>query len=59
MNPRLKLVKVAVPVPLADAFDYLVADADALPPVGSTLRLYVDPKRLYLFRKLDGTRIRL
>ena len=39
MSPPLKLVRVAVPVPLADAFDYLVADADALPPVGSRVRV--------------------
>jgi len=39
MGSPLKLVRVAVPVPLADAFDYLVADADALPPVGSRVRV--------------------
>jgi len=39
MGSPLKLVRVAVPVPLADAFDYLVAGADALPPVGSRVRV--------------------
>ena len=31
---------------------------ELLPPIGSTLRFYIDSKRLYLFRKQDGTRIR-
>ena len=31
---------------------------DVLPPVGSALRLFVDPQRLYLFSKDDGARIR-
>src|SRR5262245_36776702 len=39
MSSRQKLVRVAVPVPLADAFDYLVAAGDALPPVGSRVRV--------------------
>src|SRR5262245_29672796 len=39
MSLRLKLVRVAVPVPLADAFDYLAADPDALPPIGSRVRV--------------------
>jgi primosomal protein N' (replication factor Y) len=38
MSPSLKLVRVAVPVPLADAFDYLAAGA-ALPPVGCRVRV--------------------
>src|SRR5262245_31320155 len=38
MSGRRKLVRVAVPVPLADAFDYLVA-GDTLPPVGSRVRV--------------------
>ena len=32
---------------------------ELLPPIGSALRFYIDSKRLYLFRKQDGTRIRL
>jgi primosomal protein N' (replication factor Y) (superfamily II helicase) len=39
MSPRRNLVRVAVPVPLADAFDYLAAAGDALPPVGSRVRV--------------------
>src|SRR5688500_10655241 len=39
MSLRPKLVRVAVPVPLADAFDYLVSAGDALPPVGSRVRV--------------------
>ena len=39
MSPRSKLVRVAVPVPLADAFDYLVAAGDALPPIGCRVRV--------------------
>src|SRR5689334_9734974 len=39
MSARRNLVRVAVPVPLADAFDYLVAAGDALPPVGSRVRV--------------------
>ncbi|HVJ30075.1 MAG TPA: primosomal protein N', partial [Gammaproteobacteria bacterium] len=39
MSLRRNLVRVAVPVPLADAFDYLVAAGDALPPVGSRVRV--------------------
>src|SRR5262245_1620051 len=38
MSVRRNLVRVAVPVPLADAFDYL-AGGDALPPVGSRVRV--------------------
>ena len=38
MSPSRKLIRVAVPVPLADAFDYLAA-GDALPPVGSRVRV--------------------
>jgi primosomal protein N' (replication factor Y) len=36
--PR-QLVRVAVPVPLADAFDYLAAPAGPLPPIGSRVRV--------------------
>jgi primosomal protein N' (replication factor Y) len=39
MSLRPKLVRVAVPVPLADAFDYLVPAGAALPPVGSRVRV--------------------
>ena len=39
MSSRRNLVRVAVPVPLADAFDYLVAAGDALPPVGTRVRV--------------------
>ncbi|HEY3518369.1 MAG TPA: hypothetical protein VGL98_15075, partial [Gammaproteobacteria bacterium] len=39
MSSRPKLVRVAVPVPLADAFDYLVAAGDVLPPIGSRVRV--------------------
>ena len=39
MSPRPKLVRVAVPVPLADAFDYLVAADAALPPIGCRVRV--------------------
>ena len=39
MSPRPKLVRVAVPVPLADAFDYLVPAGAALPQVGCRVRV--------------------
>jgi primosomal protein N' (replication factor Y) len=39
MSPRPKLVRVAVPVPLADAFDYLAADGEAPPQVGCRVRV--------------------
>ena len=39
MSTRRNLVRVAVPVPLADAFDYVVAAGDALPAVGSRVRV--------------------
>src|SRR5262245_55389589 len=39
MSVLRNLVRVAVPVPLADAFDYLVAEGDALPPIGSRVRV--------------------
>ena len=39
MSARPKLVRVAVPVPLADAFDYLVGAGDPLPPLGSRVRV--------------------
>ena len=39
MSPRPKLVRVAVPVPLADAFDYLAPAGDALPRVGCRVRV--------------------
>jgi primosomal protein N' (replication factor Y) len=39
MSPQPKLVRVAVPVPLADAFDYLVPAGDALPQAGSRVRV--------------------
>jgi primosomal protein N' (replication factor Y) len=35
----LRLVRVAIPVPLADAFDYLAPAAEPLPPVGSRVRV--------------------
>ena len=38
MSVRRKLVRVAVPVPLADAFDYLAA-GDSLPAIGSRVRV--------------------
>ncbi len=38
MSPRPRLVRVAVPVPLADAFDYLAADGP-LPPIGCRVRV--------------------
>ena len=31
---------------------------ELLPAIGSAMRFYVDPNRIYLFRKEDGTRIR-
>src|SRR5262245_43722054 len=34
-----RLVRVAVPVPLADAFDYLAPADEPLPPVGSRVRV--------------------
>src|SRR6185436_13924429 len=39
MSARPKLVRVAVPVPLADAFDYVVGGDDPLPPLGSRVRV--------------------
>jgi primosomal protein N' (replication factor Y) len=39
MSQRPKLVSVAVPVPLADAFDYLVPAGDALPQIGCRVRV--------------------
>src|SRR5688572_10214516 len=38
MSSRPRLVRVAVPVPLADAFDYLAADGP-LPPIGCRVRV--------------------
>src|SRR5688572_32856476 len=38
MSPRPRLVRVAVPVPLADAFDYLAADGP-LPQIGCRVRV--------------------
>ncbi|HZF28632.1 MAG TPA: primosomal protein N' [Gammaproteobacteria bacterium] len=35
----LRLVRVAVPVPLADAFDYLAPAGEPLPPIGSRVRV--------------------
>src|SRR6478752_612357 len=35
----IRLVRVAVPVPLADAFDYLARPGEPLPPVGSRVRV--------------------
>ncbi|HEX5047409.1 MAG TPA: primosomal protein N' [Gammaproteobacteria bacterium] len=35
----IRLVRVAVPVPLADAFDYLAPPGTPLPPVGSRVRV--------------------
>src|SRR4051812_11791916 len=35
----IRLVRVAVPVPLADAFDYLAPAGGPLPPVGSRVRV--------------------
>src|SRR5688572_3120318 len=39
MSPRPKLVRVAVPVPLADAFDYFAPAGAALPQVGCRVRV--------------------
>src|SRR5262245_15957651 len=39
MSAPRKLVRVAVPVPLADAFGNFVGADDALPPVGSRVRV--------------------
>jgi primosomal protein N' (replication factor Y) len=39
MSPRPNLVRVAVPVPLADAFDYLAAADAPLPQVGCRVRV--------------------
>ena len=39
MSPRPKLVRVAVPVPLADAFDYLAAADAPLPQAGCRVRV--------------------
>ena len=35
----MRLVRVAVPVPLADAFDYLALDGEPLPPAGGRVRV--------------------
>ena len=39
MNASRQLVKVAVPVPLADAFDYVVPGSSPLPPIGCRVRV--------------------
>jgi len=39
MTSQRPLVRVAVPVPLADAFDYLAAADEPLPPLGSRVRV--------------------
>jgi primosomal protein N' (replication factor Y) len=39
MSQRPKLVRVAVPVPLADTFDYLAAASGVLPQIGSRVRV--------------------
>ena len=39
MSQSRQLVKVAVPVPLADAFDYLVPAGARAPPIGARVRV--------------------
>jgi len=39
MKPTPPLVKVAVPVPLADAFDYVAPGAGPVPPIGCRVRV--------------------